>query len=344
MNSSAIKSIQEKGGKLLFGKGHRIGTLGPATEMGRLFSLFLLSMLSLAATPLGILGACVPEDRPTRETPRELTEVWLRFHASNLCQDIDAAFAFPADRVEVRVLVEDEDSYKRLQEMLEPLRRSHRIELQATRPPEKEESDKDDDPPPSLWENYELRAYLGDPLARDREGRDSDYNPQADPLVHDTLFKYRLMAFGERILDWSKKMERYAAELPAMAQLAVDASAARELRVQASTICQAHARDLGKRIQKLEENLKLALPQSAREERRSSRPGKSTAVKDPVEAARAVSAGAHIAARRIQSFIYPEQHTVDLGELRQSSLLESLRELRSMNADFQKSLGKAVPR
>jgi hypothetical protein len=33
---------------------------------------------------------------------------------------------------------------------------------------------------------------------------------------------------------------------------------------------------------------------------------------------------------------------VNLEELRQSSLLESLRELRAIDADFQKAFGKAV--
>jgi hypothetical protein len=150
------------------------------------------------------------------------------------------------------------------------------------------------------------------------------------------------MAFAERILDWNQQMARYAAELPAMARLAADASAARDLRLRASTICRAHSDNLGKRIEKLEENLKHALPATARKDQRSSRRGKSAASKDPVEAAMAVSGGAKTAARRIHGFIYPEQHTVDLEELRHSSLLESLRELRIMNADFQKALGKAV--
>jgi hypothetical protein len=57
-----------------------------------------------------------------------------------------------------------------------------------------------------------------------------------------------------------------------------------------------------------------------------------------VESATLISSAAEKLARRIFNFIYPEQYTVDLDELRQSSLLESLRELKTMNADLQKAL------
>jgi hypothetical protein len=311
--------------------------------MCRLLLLSLLSALSLAAAAEGIARTRASESRPTGETPRELAEVWLRFHALDLCQDNETTFLFHADGMEVHVLIEDEGSYEKLQRMLEPLRGSHRIVLDATHPPEEdEESDKRNDPPPSLWENNALRAYLGDPHAQTREQTDFEYEPQADPFVEDMFFKYRLMAYAERILDWSRKVERHAADLPALARMALDASADRELRIQASSISQAHSEEMRKNIEKLEKNLKYALPRSARDDWRSSRTRRSEKAKDPVEAAAAVAAGAQTAARRIHDFIYPDQHTVNLEELRQSSLLESLRELRSINADFQKAFGKAV--
>jgi hypothetical protein len=313
--------------------------------MCRLLLLFLLSALSFAAAAEGIVRTCASESRPTGETPRELAEAWLRFHASDLCQNNETTFLFRADGMEVRVLVEDEGGYEKLQKMLEPLRGSYRIVLEATRPPEKEEerdSDKENDPPPSLWENSALRAYLGDPQSWTREQTDFEHIPQSDPLVGDTSFKYRLTAYAERILDWSRKVERHATDLPALARMALDASVARELRMQAITVCRAHSEDLGKNLEKLEKNLKYALPLSARDDRRSSRMGRSEKAKDPVEAAVALAAGAQTAARRIHDFIYPDQHTVNLEELRQSSLLESLRELRAIDADFQKAFGKAV--
>ena len=312
------------------------------TEMRRLVRLFFLMVLIPAATPAGPAEAGSSENWPTRETPRVVAELWLRYHASDLCQELGAEFAFNADKMEVRILVEDEDSYGRFREMVEPLP-SHRIELIATHPPAKEDSDKDKNPPPSLWENYELRAYLGDPLARAREQTDWEEGPQSDPFADDQFFKYRLLAYAEQILGWNKKMERYAADLPALVHVVMDTSIARELRLTAAAIAGAHAKNLDKYVEKLDGNLKHALPESASETRRSSHPPKPAAAKAPVEAALNISAAAQTAARRIHHFIYPEQHSVDLDELRQSSLLESLKELRSMSADFQKAMGK-MPR
>jgi hypothetical protein len=60
----------------------------------------------------------------------------------------------------------------------------------------------------------------------------------------------------------------------------------------------------------------------------------------PAERATAISSTAQDVARRIYRFIHPQQHTVDLDELRDPSLLESLAELRRMTHDFEIALGK----
>ncbi len=310
--------------------------------MRLLFLLFLLGALSLAKPPARIAEAAGPQGRPARETPRALAEVWLRFHAADLCQDIDATFAFQGDGMEVRSLVRQERSYQRFQQMLEPLRSSFMIELYATRPPAEKESDEKKNPPPSLWQNYELRSYLGDPFARERQHMDFEAPPQSDPSVGDRLLKSRLMAFGDQMLDWSGKMERYAADLPALVSMALETFWPRELRLLAASVCKAHSQKLQKYAERLDRNLIHALPKSSGKNRGPLRSGKPAAEKSIVKAAEDISAAAQNAARRIRNFIYPEHYTVDLDELRRSSLLDSLRELRSMSADFHKALGKTV--
>jgi len=104
-------------------------------------------------------------------------------------------------------------------------------------------------------------------------------------------------------------------------------------------VCSDHARNLEKYIGKLAANLSQALPVSEEKKHRPARPEAAVAaIKDPVERAKRIFAFADGVSGRVYRFIHPEHYTVDLGELRNPSLLESLWELRGMVSDFEKSL------
>jgi hypothetical protein len=296
---------------------------------------------------------------PASDVPLQLREVWLRFHEAELCQGVDAVFVFHKKGMEVWCRVEDEKSYRKFMEMLEPLRASYQIDLYATRPtPEKMLSD----PPPSLLENAELRAYLQDhstpsgsptggnavsphDLTRKAgspwvDGRPGGSAIMAVPFPTPNLKECMLM-FAEQTLDWNKKMERYADDLPALALVGTDPTEPLNLRSRAMTICLEHSQKLDKYAGRLDENLIHALPKTTK---LSSLPSKSDrsvfAGMPPIESAIQISDAAHSAARRIYRFLYPQDRTVGMVDLREPGLLESLKTLRRMATDFQSAISK----
>jgi hypothetical protein len=245
--------------------------------------------------------------------------------------------------MEVWCLVADERSYQRLQELLEPLRDSYRIDLYTTRPAGKK-SDDARDPPPSLWENDELRSYLGDAFGRSKLAPGFATLPEIDvPPLRDTL-ALRMLAYADQTLEWNRKMKRYALDLPALTRVALDASTAPELRLQALSVCMAHAQNLAKYAGKLEANLTQAFPRPAKADHAFSPPERSSSAGNtPEDWAEKVSVTAQNVARRVYDFIHPEHYAVGLDELRNPGLLKALSALEGTNLSFQKTLAKAAP-
>ena len=182
-----------------------------------IFLLLLAQWQQVVSTELHSLDES--DGVPNRATASELAEAWVRFHESSLCQGLDAAFVFHERAMGITGTVLDEKSYEKFQELLRPLKATYAIEVHLDRPKEDErtgekkdkDKDKDDDPPASLWENYELRAFLGDPFARarEREGFDDDLQLRFPPPP-DEVLKQRLRVFAERTLAWNSEIERYA--------------------------------------------------------------------------------------------------------------------------------------
>ncbi len=311
----------------------------------RLFfiSLLLLSAISLALTAAWFSnGAISWAPPPPRDTPQRLVEAWLRFHENDLCQGVDTVFIFDKTGMEAWCEIEDERSYQKLQELLEPLRSSYRIELYATRTPAEKKSTMDTAPPPSLWENYELRSYLGDPFARAKERRGNlDSIPEMEIPPPDEMLKRRLLVYTEQTIEWNRKMKRYAMDLPALAAVASDPAIPPELSSQANAVCVMHAQNLSRYIGKLAANLKEALPKSAKKDSpaldKSGNAGKVSG-----DSAGQICVAAQTVAGRVYHFIHPENYTVDLDELRQPGLLQALAGLDKMNPDFQKALAEPV--
>jgi hypothetical protein len=307
-------------------------------------SRLLFAVIGLALLPARIFGLTGSStDMPARETAPKLLEAWLRYHEADLCQGVDAVFVSHGNGMEVWCLVEDERSYQKLQELLEPLRSSYRIELYTTRRPAEKRAASDTDPPPSLWENYELRSFMGDPFARAKESLGLESPPGMDVPPLDETLKQRLFVYAEQTLDWNRRMKRYAMDLPVLASVALDPGTAAELRLKASAVCMAHAQSLSKYIGKLAKNLAQALPNSAKEE--SLGPEKPLSPRETAaDSAMQISVAAQNVAQRVYRFIHPAHYTVGLDELRQPSLLRALAALDRMDLDFQRTLAKPAHR
>jgi hypothetical protein len=281
-------------------------------------------------------GAELMENAPNEHTPLPLIEAWLRFHESELCQNVDAVFSFDNKGMEVWYISKDEGIHQKLRELFQPPDDSYRVELYPTRKPVEKKALDDEGPPPSIYMNEELRAHLLDgPIvlsSSDAEGnrRVSEYRRWA--------INAQLVSWAEQVLEWSRKVQRYAMDLPLLARVALEPSTAPGTRSLAVAVCKVHAQNMGKDLGKLETNLKMAIPQADKKERssKSEKPGK--AEKPSVESAERISDAAQNIIRHIHRFIYSEQHTVTVEELRQPSLLEDLRSLKRMVLDFQNAL------
>jgi hypothetical protein len=311
--------------------------------MVRFLLLFLSCLLSPKSPPAVVIGASqTPEGLPGRNTPKELTEAWLRFHEAELCQGIDAVFVFKDNGMEVRGRIEDESAFQKFEAMLQPLRGSHKVELHLDRrqeektPGEKREMD----PPASLWENYELRSFLGDPAARARERIDFEEDsvlylpPPADML------KQRLLIYADQVLEWNRKIERYAKHVSALTRVARDPGLPPGLHTSASVVAMAHARNMEKFLSKLNANLEHAFPRFEKRDRTIQPEKAGPAPKDITDFADQVADYAHTVSQRVSQFIHPEHYTVGLDELRRPGLLEDLKTLQKMNSDFQKVFAK----
>jgi hypothetical protein len=281
-----------------------------------------------------------------RDTPPKLLEAWLRFHETDLCQGVNAVFEFRNSGMKIWCLIEDQKSYQKLLQLLEPLADHCQIELCATGRPAGKQPDDDRDPPASLWENEELRSYLGDLYApiKPRSAIDVDSpDIMKRPMSFSDLdiLKHLLLIYEEQILEYNGKMERYATDLPALARVAADHDVATALKQKATAACWMHSQGLIKYVDKLNANLTPAIPKPKKRKHVSS-PSEygSETGKTVVDKAEQISATAQNVARRVHNFIHPENFTVDLDELRQPSLLESLKEMRGMLVGFQKGLGK----
>jgi hypothetical protein len=308
--------------------------------MARLLLVFslCLAVMPAASSELGPSG-----DVPDHNTPKDIAAAWVRFHEESLCQGVDATFVFSEKGMEMRGVIEDERSYEKLQEMLRPLRNSYMVELHLTRREEGKTPDekKDRDPPASLWENYELRSFLGDPVARARERAGFD----DDSLLHfpqpDDLLKQRLLIYAEQVLDWNRRIERYAKHLPLLTRVSVDQSLAHGVRTRANAAGKAHAHEMERIAGRLNASLEPALPYSGRRDRAVQTEKSDPADIGIVERADRISDFAQTVCLRVNQFIHPEQYTVGLNELREPSLLASLKSLQQMGSEFQKALAKA---
>ena len=285
--------------------------------------------------------AALYDDTPQKNTPRKLQEAWLRFHEIGLCQEMDAAFVFDDGGMKVWSRIGSDRIYLKFQELFAPLRNLYRVELYINRPQEEKESENEGNPPPSLWQNYELRSNLGDRAAQLSVHTEEQFN--INDSQPDVLLKQRLLIYAKQTLSRNRKMEHYALDIFALVRIAFDPGVPSDIRSKALGICLAHAKNLEKNIGKLASGLAQAIPGSAKGEGGSTQPAVGPHTENkllPEEAAR-IYAYTQSIARRVNGFIYPEYYTVELEELRNPSLLESLRTLQRTVLEFQDALAKS---
>jgi hypothetical protein len=304
-------------------------------------SLRLLILSAIFLTSAAGKPAEFSENVPGSSTPQKLQEAWLRFHESNLCQEVDAVFIFNMNGMEAWSRIESDRSGQRYQDLFGFLGNAAEIELYTTRPTSKKKSTDEDDPPPSLCQNQELRANLGDPQARIKIGIDPDERNSNQSDAPDHILRQRLLVFAERTLDWNKKMEKYAAELAVLVRFALDPAVAPELRSRSMRVCAEHTRNLEKQIGKLSGSLVLAFPKPSKKDRAASQPEAfDIAGQNLIDGAEKISAETREVALRVHNFIHPKGFAVELDELRHPSLLDSLKTLRGMVLDYQKAIAK----
>jgi len=285
--------------------------------------------------PGGIRGALL------KDVAAPLLQAWLRFHEKEYCLEVDSIFVFQTKGIEIWCLAKDDGDHQKLASLVEPLRNSHRIDIYTTYSDrmKKPYAPEDDDPPPSLWTNAELRTYYRDPFA----GRSGIFEnpPGYESAGADPALKRNLKLFSDQIVEWKKKMERLAADLPALAEAGYGPVPLANLRSLSRSVCRAHARELAKYASRLQENLSHALPRGSGAGR-NPRPARESSRKsaDPRELARKLSSEALDLGRRITAFLYPQAHTVPLGDLRESSLMDALKALESAAAEFERNVPK----
>ncbi len=304
---------------------------------------FTLAVVALArADPAALPTIKSGTGPPPAAAPREIWDVWLHFHEEELCQGLDTYFVFQDSAVEIWCRIDDEKSFQKFTDLIAPLRGRFQVTVYPTRPTVEKKSSDDKEPPPSLWTNVELRGYLHDPFLRfdnvpdpeiprppPRRGSDPEY-----------MFKQRIIMFADQTLEFASKMRRFADDLPALAGAAYGPGMPAAFHARARAVCLAHALAVDRYAEKLAGNLSQALPRGGRKSPEGTEEKKpEAAASTPREAALRIAGTAASFARRAYHFIYPIHHTVAVSDLRESSLLESAKEIHRLVSDFQHSLG-----
>jgi hypothetical protein len=276
---------------------------------------------------------------PAPSTPPELRDVWLRFHKHNLCEKVDAAFLFHKDEMEIVVETGNAKSNRKLLEMLESLHDSYPIKLHTVELQTEREFIDIRNPPPSFWLNSKLTGYLRDSFLRNTSAFYFESQAQSSDFSSSIMFGKRMLLFARDTLDYNRKMKLYASHLPSLARAAVDPNATPDLRKQALEICRAHIKKLEKYTKKLNGNLTMAVPKAAPKSQKTAQP-------EAIMAANGSSVGiavqladeAEDLSRRVYRFIYPQSHTVEVTDLLNPSILQSLKNLQNTTAKLQNSI------
>jgi hypothetical protein len=284
-----------------------------------------------------VLNATAAERSNPGQVPRQFVDLWLRFHEVELCQELDAVFVFHQDAMEVWCRIEDEKSYQQFVQMISPLKASGHVDLYPTRSPAGKKRQEDNEPPASLWNNGELLSYFGISSGLESAQWEQALGNRAE-MRHFDARKQRLLMYANQLQESSRKLKRLGGELPALALASSEDAYTAEQRRRATAVCQSHAQALDKNATRLSENLAQALPRGVRRAEDAARPQRPDAGLAPRDIAVRLADTTRSLSRRIYRFLYPQDHTVELTDLREPGLLESLRLVRESASEFQRAL------
>ncbi len=285
-------------------------------------AIALLITAPAAAVPVQELPFTAQHVSPI---PPALLDFWLHFHEVEMCQEIDAVFAFNEQGMEIWCVVDSSSALAKLRQRVEPLRRDFRIDLYVTRP-QKDQVTDDRQPPPSLWNNEQLRSHLGEASGWTPLGIPKEEELRAS-RDRDFLLKSRLQMFAEQTLELSGRVRQYGMDLGELYRVSNDPTAGRDAAARARRIFLAHAAALNRSLARLDDNLRRALPRPSKTERGKDRKRaeRTTPLREIVDR---IARETEVIHRRVYRFIYPSDHTVELGDLKEPDLLESLAGLR----------------
>jgi hypothetical protein len=281
---------------------------------------------------------------PLQQVAVPLRNAWLRFHENDLCLGVDAVFVFQPKGMEIWCRAKDEKSLQELNALLTPLQRSYRIDLYAAYSDREKKpwAREDDDPPPSLWNNAELRGYFRDPGdTRWGVADDSASNLIPDPGL-DLVMKRRIKLYSDQILEWLKKMDRFARDLPSLAGAGYGKDPVPEIQARARTVSLDHVREIGRYAGRLFESLRHAFPRGSGDGLLPQGPKPIPETSDsPYDSALRVSSQAQDLNQKILRFLYPQNYTVTLTDLRDPGLLDLVKVVQQSAAEFERNARNA---
>ncbi|MBN2319166.1 MAG: hypothetical protein JXR49_08810 [Acidobacteria bacterium] len=303
------------------------------------FFLFLISGSAVQAAETAESNVVSVAPFPP-DVPRELVEAWLRLHDEELCLRIDTVFVSHEGIIQVWSRVEDEKRYKKLLKIMQPLSGLGKVEIFAAESVLHYESD-EDGAPPSLWENDELRTFYRAP--KQQSDPEIKYEWPLGMVTKEEIFAQRMIIFSRQTIERSENLKQYAGDLPALTHIALDPALDSDLRSLAFKICRGHARGVEKQIDRLRNNLNQALPKGKEKQELQSQdlPGGGEEA-SPLELAVQISEEARNIAQQVYSFIYPDSYTVELDELRNPSLLNSLMMLLELDEIYMRKMNHEV--
>jgi len=305
-------------------------------------------------------GQYLDQNAPNRDTPIELQKAWLRFHEEDLCQKIDAAFVFSKRKMEVWVNVKDEKDYKKFLTMLKPLQHSYQIDLHTVHSTIQENSSDITTPPPSFLENSELLRNLRHPFLpythtsiysqgllfpySNRLMPSTMYGMSSPPPTYEqrilqNMYEQSLLTLARDTLEYNRRIRLYGAHLPSLSRTAFGLTTTPDLRRLALAVCREHAKKLQKYEDKLANNLSMTLPKASRKRHETTPNEESlTTGLSSFEIAVLLARETQSISNNVYRFIYPEDHTVTLADLRNPSLIQSLETVQRITAEFRNTI------
>jgi hypothetical protein len=331
------------------------------------FFLFPLLVLAVSYGHSDTVGTNVLNDgpmsyqsAPNDDTPLELKKAWLQFHEENLCQKIDAVFSFSKGKMEVWVNDKGEKEYRKFLKLFEPFKSSYHIEVHSEEIEMQRGSTGVGIIPASFRLNSELQSHFypsylinNDILNLESPVSSTSLttlmmnykspmmvasnaaNAPPTSLTASIMHEQSLLAFAQETLQYNWKIKLYSSSLYALALVATDSKEPSEIRGRALAVCQEHARKLQTYEKKLMNNLLILLPNAyLKKPETNMLPASIKTKASASDIAAQLDSLAKSLFGSVHRFIYKQNPTVTLEDLRHPPLIQSLETIQSITEEF----------